>query len=120
LIGTGSSSKRKTKAKVGEKEENLQMTINDNRTEYEGMQSNSEMQQHRVSEFTKLVGDLCARREIDIYQLAERLSMDPSELLKIVNGRLMPTDVVLDGLSKALDSDVHNLKKLAEKMKQDS
>jgi ribosome-binding protein aMBF1 (putative translation factor) len=96
------------------------MTINDKRTECDGMQLNPEMDQRRVSEFTKFVGELCARREIDIYQLAERMTMDPAELLKIVNGRLMPTDVVLSGLSKALDSDAHNLKKLAEKMKQES
>lgn len=96
------------------------MTINNKRTEYDGMQLNPEMDQRRVSEFTKFVGELCARREIDIYQLAESMTMDPAELLKIVNGRLMPTDVVLSGLSKALDSDVDNLKKLAEKMKQGS
>jgi transcriptional regulator with XRE-family HTH domain len=88
------------------------MAINYKRTDR--MLSNPE---HRVSEFTKHVGDLCARREIDIYQLAERLKMDPAELLKIVNGRLMPTDVVLAGLSNALDGDVRNLKKLAEKLK---
>jgi ribosome-binding protein aMBF1 (putative translation factor) len=96
------------------------MTINNKRTECNGMQLNPEMDQRRVSEFTKFVGELCARREIDIYQLAERMTMDPTELLKIVNGRLMPTDVVLSGLSKALDSDVHTLKTLAEKMKQGS
>ena len=96
------------------------MTINYKRTECDGMQLNPEMDQRRVSDFTKFVGELCARREIDIYQLAERLTMDPAELLKIVNGRLMPTEVVLSGLSKALDSDVDNLKKLAEKMQEGS
>jgi transcriptional regulator with XRE-family HTH domain len=96
-----------TEAKVGER--GLQMAIN-----YK--QSNPEMHQRRVSEFTKHVLDLCAQREIDIYQLAEHLTMDPDELLQIVNGRQMPTDVVLFGLSKALDSDVDNLKKLAEKI----
>lgn len=100
-----------------EKETRLQMTINYKRTESDRMQLNPETHQHGVSEFTKHVGDLCARREIDIYQLAERLAMDPNELLKIVNGKLMPTDVVLSGLSKALDSDVRSLKELAEKMK---
>jgi transcriptional regulator with XRE-family HTH domain len=94
------------------------MTIK--RTECDGMQLNPEMDQRGVSEFTKFVGELCAQREIDIYQLAERLTMDPAELLKIVNGRLMPTEVVLSGLSKALDSDVDNLKKLAEKMQEGS
>jgi len=94
------------------------MTIN-YKTESDRMKSSPEIHPHQVSEFTRHVGDLCARREIDIYQLAERLAMDPAELLEMVNGRLMPTDAVLSGLSKELDSDVRNLKMLAEKMQQD-
>ena len=94
------------------------MTIN-YKTESDRMKLSPEMHPHQVSEFTRHVGDLCARREIDIHQLAERLAMDPAELLEMVNGRLMPTDAVLSGLSKALDSDVRNLKMLAEKMQQD-
>jgi transcriptional regulator with XRE-family HTH domain len=94
------------------------MTINNKRTGWDRMPLNPETHPREVSEFTKLVGDLCARREIDIYQLAERLAMDPAELVKIVNGKLMPTDAVLAGLSKALDSDVRNLKELAGKIKQ--
>jgi ribosome-binding protein aMBF1 (putative translation factor) len=95
------------------------MTINYKETE-DQLQSNPERHPRQVSEFTRHVGGLCARREIDLYQLAERLAMDPAELLEIVNGRLMPTDVVLSGLSKALDSDVRDLKMLAEKMPQNS
>jgi hypothetical protein len=77
----------------------------------------AEMGQHRVSEFTKHVGELCARREIDIYRLAERLTMDPIELLKMINGRLMPTNVVLSGLARELDTDVRYLEKLAEEIR---
>jgi hypothetical protein len=53
--------------------------------------------QHRVFEFTKHVGHLCTRREVDIGRLAERLTMNPTELLKMINGRLTPTNVVLSG-----------------------
>jgi transcriptional regulator with XRE-family HTH domain len=95
------------------------MTIN-YKTEGDRMQSSPEMHPRQVSEFTRHLGDLCARREIDIHELAERLTMDPAELLEIVNGRMMPTDAVLSGLSTALDSDVRDLKTLAEKMQQNS
>jgi transcriptional regulator with XRE-family HTH domain len=92
------------------------MTINYKPTERDRMESNPEMHPRRVSEFTKVVGDLCAQHEIDIHQLAERLAMDPAELLQIVNGKLMPTDAVLSGLAEALDSDLRNLRRLAEKI----
>jgi hypothetical protein len=48
------------------------------------------MDVEKVSEFTRFVGQLCTQREIDIYRLAERLTMDPTELLRIINGRLAP------------------------------
>jgi ribosome-binding protein aMBF1 (putative translation factor) len=73
--------------------------------------------QHRVSEFTKHVGGLCTRREIDIDRLAQRLAMDPTQLLKMINGRLMPTSLVLSGLARELHADVRHLKKLAEEIR---
>jgi ribosome-binding protein aMBF1 (putative translation factor) len=76
-----------------------------------------EMRQHRVSEFTKYLGDLCARREIDLYRLAERLTMDPTDLIKMINGRLMPTNVVLSGLARELDTDTRLLERLADEIR---
>ena len=73
--------------------------------------------QHRVSEFTKHVGGLCTRREIDIDRLAERLVMDPTQLLKMINGRLIPTSLVLSGLARELHTDVRHLEKLAEEIR---
>jgi ribosome-binding protein aMBF1 (putative translation factor) len=67
----------------------------------------------KVSEFTRYVGQLCTQREIDIYRLAQRLTMDPTELLRIINGRLAPTNAVLSGLARELDADVRHLEKLA-------
>jgi hypothetical protein len=73
--------------------------------------------QHRASEFTKHVGGLCTRREIDIDRLAQRLVMDPTQLLKMINGRLMPTSLVLSGLARELHTDVNHLEKLAEEIR---
>jgi ribosome-binding protein aMBF1 (putative translation factor) len=80
------------------------------------MLSAAEIRPYPVSEFTKHVGDLCTRRELDIDRLAERLTMDPTELLKMINGRLMPTNVVLSGLARELDTDLRYLEKLAEEI----
>ena len=80
------------------------------------MQSAAEMHPYPVSEFTRHVGDLCTRLEIGIDRLAERLRMDPTELLKMINGRLMPTNVVLSGLARELGTDLPYLEQLAEEI----
>jgi ribosome-binding protein aMBF1 (putative translation factor) len=85
-------------------------------TEGDRMQSPAEIHPHSVSEFTKHVGDLCTRREIDIDRLAQRLTMDPAELLKMINGRLTPTNVALSGLARELDTDLRYLQKLADEV----
>lgn len=84
-------------------------------TEYDQMHSDSE-RPHSASAFTKHVGNLCTRREIDINRLAERLTMDPTELLKMINGRLIPTNVLLSGLARELDADLRYLEELAEEI----
>jgi hypothetical protein len=73
--------------------------------------------QHRASEFTKHVGGLCTRREMDIDRLAKRLVMDPTQLLKMINGRLIPTTLVLSGLAQELHTDVRHLEKLAKEIR---
>ena len=80
------------------------------------MQSAAEMHPYPVSEFTRHVGDLCTLLEIGIDRLAERLRMDPTELLKMINGRLIPTNVVLSGLARELGTDLPYLEQLAEEI----
>jgi transcriptional regulator with XRE-family HTH domain len=77
------------------------------------------MDVEKVSEFTSYVGQLCAQREIDIYLLADRLTMDPTELLRMINGRLKPTHEVLAGLARELHADGRQLEKLAEEIRED-
>jgi hypothetical protein len=79
--------------------------------------ADAEIRGHKVSEFTWHVGHLCAQREIDVYRLAERLTIDPAELLKMINGRLLPTGLVLSGLARELDTDMQYLEKLAAEIR---
>ena len=87
------------------------------RTECDQMQSAAEIRPNQVYDFTKHVGDLCTRLEIGIDRLAQRLTMDPTELLKMINGRLMPTNMVLSGLARELETDLRYLEKLAEEIR---
>jgi hypothetical protein len=88
------------------------------RIECDRTQSDAKMRQHRASEFTKHLGDLCTRREMDIDRLAVRLAMDQTELLRMINGRLTPTSAVLSGLARELETDVRYLEALAEEIVQ--
>jgi plasmid maintenance system antidote protein VapI len=67
----------------------------------------------KVYEFSKHVGGLCARAGKNVYYLAPKLGVEPSELLDMINGRVKPTRAVIAGLAKELDSDVRYLEKLA-------
>jgi Helix-turn-helix len=71
-----------------------------------------------VSEFTKFVGSMCARKMLNAYRLGQRLGVDPAELLKMINGKKAPTPKVVQGLAKALDVDECYLEKLAEQMRE--
>ena len=42
--------------------------------------------------------------------------MELTELLKMINGRLMPTNLVLSGLARELDTDLPYLEKLAKEI----
>ncbi|HEY4047964.1 MAG TPA: hypothetical protein VGM27_13965 [Acidobacteriaceae bacterium] len=53
-----------------------------------------------ISEFTKFVGSMCARKMLNVYQLSQRLGIDPAELLDMVNGKKIPTKAVV---AKELD-----------------
>jgi hypothetical protein len=72
------------------------------------------MSERRVSDFTKYVGTLLSRRQVEIYPLSRRLDIDPTELLRMINGIATPTKAVIAGLARELDTDVRHLEKLAD------
>jgi hypothetical protein len=45
--------------------------------------------------------------------------MDPMELLRMINGKVVPTKAVVHGLARELDSDVRYLEKLVEEIRKD-
>jgi plasmid maintenance system antidote protein VapI len=71
------------------------------------------MAAQKVYEFSKHMGALCARAGKNVYDLAPKLGLLPSELLAMINGRVKPTKAVIAGLAKELDSDVRYLERLA-------
>jgi hypothetical protein len=66
-----------------------------------------------VSEFTKHVVALCARREIDIQKISDLVEVDLTQLLRMINGKTVPTEAVIAGLAKVLDCDVCQLRQSA-------
>jgi transcriptional regulator with XRE-family HTH domain len=70
-----------------------------------------------VYEFSKHIGALRARKQTNVYKLAEQLKVAPEELLRMMDGRAVPTKQVVAGLAKELDSDVRYLEKLAAEIR---
>jgi hypothetical protein len=56
-------------------------------------------------------------RGTDVFKLGAKLGMDPLELLRMINGRVVPTKAVISGLAKELHSNVSLLTKLASEIK---
>jgi len=67
------------------------------------------MPEPRVYEFSKHIGALCVKRDTNVQKLGAKLRIDPTELLLMINGKIMPTKAVIQGLAKELDSDVRYL-----------
>jgi transcriptional regulator with XRE-family HTH domain len=67
--------------------------------------------------FSTHVGALCVTRDTNVHKLGEKLGIDPMELLRMINGKVVPTKQVIAGLSRELDSDESYLIKLANEIK---
>jgi transcriptional regulator with XRE-family HTH domain len=77
------------------------------------------MPEPKVYEFSKHIGALCVTRDTDATALGAKLGIDPMELLRMVNGKTVPTKAVIAGLAQELGSDVRYLEKLVEEIRQD-
>jgi hypothetical protein len=75
------------------------------------------MPEPKVCEFSKHIADLCATRGTDVFKLAAKLGTDPIELLRMINGKVVPTRAVISGLAKELHSNVSLLTKLTAEIK---
>jgi hypothetical protein len=75
------------------------------------------MPEPKVNEFSNHICALCATRGADVFRLGTKLGIDPMQLLQMINGKVVPTRVVISGLAKELDSNVSLLTKLAGEIK---
>jgi len=75
------------------------------------------MPEPKVYKFSKRISALCVMRGTDVCKLSAAIGIDPTELLKMINGKVVPTKAVIRGLAKELDSDVRYLEKLAAEIK---
>jgi hypothetical protein len=71
----------------------------------------------KVYEFSKHIGALCVTRDTNVHKLGAKLGVDPAELLRMINGKVVPTKAVISGLARELDSDVRYLEKLAAEIR---
>jgi transcriptional regulator with XRE-family HTH domain len=77
------------------------------------------MPEPKPYEFSKHIGALCVARDTNVHNLGAKLGIDPMELLRMINGKVVPTKAVLVGLAKELGSDVRYLEKLVEEIRKD-
>jgi hypothetical protein len=75
------------------------------------------MPEPKVYEFSRHISALCAATGKDVFMLGRKLGVDPLELLRTINGKVMPTQSVISGLAKELDCDVRYLEKLAAEIR---
>jgi hypothetical protein len=57
-------------------------------------------------QFSTHIGTLCVKHRTNVHKLGAAIRVDPAELLKMINGILVPTKAVIQGLAWELDSDI--------------
>jgi hypothetical protein len=59
------------------------------------------MPEPKICKFSKRIGALCILRGTDVYKLGARLGIDPTELLRMINGKVVPTKAVIQGPARS-------------------
>jgi hypothetical protein len=62
--------------------------------------------QNRRSNLANTSAHLCVTRDTNAQQLGAKLGIDPTEVLRVINGKTVPTKAAISGLARELDSDV--------------
>ena len=68
-------------------------------------------------EFSTHIGAACARRMKTFHDLAEKLKMDVTDLMRRCNGKFSPSKSLVKGLAKELDIDKSVLYRLADEVR---
>jgi hypothetical protein len=72
-----------------------------------------------VYAFSQHIGTLCVTHDTNVHKLGAKLGIDPAELLKMINGKMVPTTKAIQGLARELGSDPSYLQNLADEIKED-
>jgi hypothetical protein len=77
------------------------------------------MPESKVYAFSQHIGTLCVTHDTNVHKLGAKLGIDPAELLRMINGKVVPTKQVIQGLARELSSDPSYLQKLADEINKD-
>jgi ribosome-binding protein aMBF1 (putative translation factor) len=69
--------------------------------------------------FSTHIGAACAQQSRTFVDLAEKLKMDVSDLMRQCNGKVSPSKSLVKGLAKELGIDESFLNRLAEEVRKD-
>jgi transcriptional regulator with XRE-family HTH domain len=70
-------------------------------------------------QFSVTIGETCTRKMRTFVDLAEKLNMDVTDLMRQCNGHAPPSKALVKGLAKELDITESYLDKLAEEVRMD-
>jgi ribosome-binding protein aMBF1 (putative translation factor) len=77
------------------------------------------MPEPKLYQFSTHVGVACNKQSRTFADLAEKLKMDVTDLMRQVNGKTAPSKALVKGLSRELDINESFLEKLAEEVRKD-
>jgi transcriptional regulator with XRE-family HTH domain len=69
--------------------------------------------------FSTHIGEACTRQFRTFADLAEKLNMDVTDLMRQCNGKVSPSKALVKGLAKELNIDESFLNRLAEEVRKD-
>jgi hypothetical protein len=69
--------------------------------------------------FSLCIGEACNRKSRTFIDLAEKLKMDVTDLMRQCNGHASPSKALVKGLARELDISESYLDKLAEEVRKD-
>ena len=69
--------------------------------------------------FSTTIGETCTRKMVTFLDLAEKLKMDVTDLMRQCNGHAPPSKALVKGLPKELDIDEGLLERLAADVRKD-
>jgi transcriptional regulator with XRE-family HTH domain len=77
------------------------------------------MPEPKLYTFSTHIGAACNTQSRTFTDLAEKLKMDVTELMRQCNGKVSPSKALVKGLAKELDIDEAFLSRLADEVRKD-